>query len=215
MFSVKPRISGIRNKRVCISRPAEISHWRTSRLERMIVLRAISLWTTRLSRNPYSLCDQVYLRPPSGRCDAPWTGPHRVMSIRSAVAGPFSTYDTEYGWCHAPQLDVCLDRYPLPRIALRRQATETRTAGMFEHWGEYSTYETTADTEILKCLCDFLTFSFVFFPCFFPESRYHSTRSLYEGCYDLDITCNSVKHSFLTFLPSPHAWFIIVLIYDV
>lgn len=38
------------------------------------------------SRNPLSVGDHVYLRPQSGRCDAEWTGPHRVTTIRSSVS---------------------------------------------------------------------------------------------------------------------------------
>ena len=30
--------------------------------------------------------DSVYLRPPSGRCDEEWSGPHRITSVNSAVS---------------------------------------------------------------------------------------------------------------------------------
>ena len=33
--------------------------------------------------NPFEVGDRVYLRPPSGRCDEPWTGPHRVTDVKS------------------------------------------------------------------------------------------------------------------------------------
>lgn len=37
-------------------------------------------------RNPFAVGDLVYLRPPSGRCDELWTGPHRVTSVRSRIS---------------------------------------------------------------------------------------------------------------------------------
>jgi ribonuclease HI len=37
-------------------------------------------------RNPFAVGDLVYLRPPSGRCDELWTGPHRVTGVKSRVS---------------------------------------------------------------------------------------------------------------------------------
>jgi len=37
-------------------------------------------------RNPFSVGDRVYLRPPDGKCDQSWSGPHTVTNVRSNVA---------------------------------------------------------------------------------------------------------------------------------
>ncbi len=37
-------------------------------------------------RNPFVVGDAVYLRPPKGRCDSKWSGPHRITAIRSSVS---------------------------------------------------------------------------------------------------------------------------------
>lgn len=37
------------------------------------------------SRNPFVVGDLVYRRPPDGRCNQEWSGPHRVTAIRSSV----------------------------------------------------------------------------------------------------------------------------------
>ena len=74
VFSAKPRIPGVRGSRENISRPAEVRQEMNPPAD------------SGIERNPYSLGDRVYLRPPSGRCDEPWSGPHRVTSVRSAVA---------------------------------------------------------------------------------------------------------------------------------
>jgi transposase InsO family protein/ribonuclease HI len=37
-------------------------------------------------RNPFVVGERVYLRPPNGRCDVPWTGPHIVTAVRSSVS---------------------------------------------------------------------------------------------------------------------------------
>ena len=39
-----------------------------------------------VERNPFVVGDKVYLRPPSGRCDDEWSGPHIVTSVRSSVS---------------------------------------------------------------------------------------------------------------------------------
>ena len=72
VFSAKPRIPGVRGNREVIQRQNEIEE--------------VDMADNGSERNSYSRGDQVYLRPPSGRCDQPWSGPHRVTSIRSAVA---------------------------------------------------------------------------------------------------------------------------------
>ena len=38
-----------------------------------------------LYSNPYVVGDEVFLRS-SGRCDDPWSGPHRITSIQSTVS---------------------------------------------------------------------------------------------------------------------------------
>ena len=37
-------------------------------------------------QNPYFVGDIVYLRPPAGKCDVEWSGPHYVTDIRSRVS---------------------------------------------------------------------------------------------------------------------------------
>lgn len=39
-----------------------------------------------LERNPFVVGDKVYLRPPSGKCDEDWSGPHTVTDLRSNVS---------------------------------------------------------------------------------------------------------------------------------
>ena len=36
--------------------------------------------------NPFTVGEQVFLRPPSGRCHAVWNGPHRVTAIISRTS---------------------------------------------------------------------------------------------------------------------------------
>ena len=38
------------------------------------------------NRNPFAVGNRVYMRTPDGRCDAEWTGPHRVTSVLSGVS---------------------------------------------------------------------------------------------------------------------------------
>ena len=41
-------------------------------------------YSSEATKNPFSPGDQVYLQH-SSRCDVPWSGPHRVTEVKSAV----------------------------------------------------------------------------------------------------------------------------------
>jgi hypothetical protein len=75
VFGVRPRKPGVSNERI------EVPRTSPSESERPTVPTYHDL-----DRNPYMVGDQVYLRPPSGRCDVEWSGPHRVTSVRSSVS---------------------------------------------------------------------------------------------------------------------------------
>ena len=72
VFSAKSRIPGVRRCRQAIHRVVSSE-------------RSAEIPGRGIERNPYVLGDLVYLKPPGGRCFEPWSGPHRVTSIHSAV----------------------------------------------------------------------------------------------------------------------------------
>ena len=72
VFGVKPRIPGVREYRQEIDRPSQMQQEPVSD----------ALWH---DNNPFVVGNNVYLKPPSKRCDVSWSGPHRVTSIKSGV----------------------------------------------------------------------------------------------------------------------------------
>ena len=72
LFHVKPRIPGVRSirERNCVE--LELQEDRSEEMKN-------------IERNPFVLGDRVYLRS-SGMCSDPWTGPHIVTKIKSAVS---------------------------------------------------------------------------------------------------------------------------------
>ena len=73
LFCAKSRKPGVRQRRAEVCRP------RRPRTENSNRYDSCDL-------NPFVVGDKVYLRPPSGRCDEEWSGPHRVTSVNSAVS---------------------------------------------------------------------------------------------------------------------------------
>ncbi len=70
VFGVRPRMPGVRDQREEVLRPEP----RAGKDDDY----------PGPEQNPYAVGETVYLRPPHGRCDSIWTGPHRVTAIRSA-----------------------------------------------------------------------------------------------------------------------------------
>ena len=76
LFCASSKKPGVTCSRREVSRPEVLSH----RPE------AESDMYDDIDRNPFSAGDLVYLRPPTGRCDIEWSGPHRISAIKSAVS---------------------------------------------------------------------------------------------------------------------------------
>lgn len=73
VFAATPRKPGIIDKRQEVERT-----WTTPRVEPMDDTRS------GIVDNPFVVGDLVYLKR-DGRCDQPWSGPHRVSEVRSSV----------------------------------------------------------------------------------------------------------------------------------
>ena len=74
VLGVKPRLPGVRTERLEVER----SHACERTKAPQCLDRGVDM-------NPFAVGDQVFLRPPGGRCDAIWTGPHRVTAVKSAT----------------------------------------------------------------------------------------------------------------------------------
>ena len=74
LFLATPRRPGVNSNRIELPRPEGSQENQES-----------AVLESDMVRNPFVVGDLVYLRPPSGRCDLRWDGPHRVTEIRSAV----------------------------------------------------------------------------------------------------------------------------------
>lgn len=73
LFCARSRKPGVSLHRIEVSRPTLPEIGRLNEYESC-------------DKNPFVVGDRVYLRPPSGRCDEMWSGPHRITSINSAVS---------------------------------------------------------------------------------------------------------------------------------
>ena len=71
VFSAKSKKPGITQERTEIYRPKQASVQHDDRST---------------EKNPFSVGDKVFLRRPHGKCDVPWSGPHRVTAVLSNVS---------------------------------------------------------------------------------------------------------------------------------
>ena len=74
MFHAKPRLPGVRSER---NRNCPNTQYGNHVADQ-------DLDFNDANQNPFTVGEQVFLRS-SGRCDDPWTGPHRITSVKSRV----------------------------------------------------------------------------------------------------------------------------------
>ena len=75
MFGAQARVPGVTEKRRSVQRPKDLAMSEGSDAK----------YPDR-ERNPFSVGELVFLKNTNGRCDEPWSGPHRISDIESSVA---------------------------------------------------------------------------------------------------------------------------------
>ena len=96
MFAAKPRLPGVR--------PDRIEVQRGPRLEPLLQVQREDE-----EHNPFVVSDRVYLRPPSGKCNETWTGPHQVTAVRSRVLVELDDDGVARHISHVRRVPVALD----------------------------------------------------------------------------------------------------------
>ena len=77
LFSMKSKKPGISHSRKMMMR---------SELKNNLKIQGSNDSYEDIKRHPFSIGDQVYLRPADGKCDKLWSGPHRITEILSGVS---------------------------------------------------------------------------------------------------------------------------------
>ena len=96
MFAAKPRLPGVR--------PDRIEVQQGPRLEPLLQVQREDK-----EHNPFVVSDRVYLRPPSGKCNETWTGPHQVTAVRSRVLVELDDDGVARHISHVRRVPVALD----------------------------------------------------------------------------------------------------------
>lgn len=75
MFGAQARVPGVTEKRRSVQRPKDL-----------VMSEGSDAKYPDRERNPFSVGELVFLKNTNGRCDEPWSGPHRISDIKSSVA---------------------------------------------------------------------------------------------------------------------------------